>query len=221
MPRELFYRQLQLEEGLLQPERPRLVPRTGLDDYVYSLEIMLFPTGSNQFSDCESIFVGTGSPSERFYRQTGEHEQRGNIAGSAHIEFFPPAEVYQQAESMWRDHDMETCIRVFVTRSDGKQARLCHGPAVDDFSIFYNMGSLRQERAASPQPMKFFTQTVDFEARPEISAYWEDRNSRGGAPFPSSLSVFTVKFSLAHDDHDIYMSIADTCLALEHYVDWI
>jgi hypothetical protein len=69
--------------------------------------------------------------------------------------------------------------------------------------------------------MIFFTQTVDFEARPEISAYWEDRNSRGGAPFPSSLSVFTVKFSLAHDDHDIYMSIADTCLALEHYVDWI
>ena len=221
MPRELFYRQLQLEEGLLQPERPRLVPRTRLDDYVYSLEIMLFPTGSNQFSDCESIFVGTGSASERFYNETREDGHRPSSVGSAHVEFFPPAEVYYHAESMWTDHEMETCIRVFVTRSDGKQARLCHGPAVDDFSIFYNMGSLRQERAASPQPVNFLTQTVDFEARPEISAYWEDYDRERGEKTPSTLSVFTVKFAMAHGDHDIYMSVADTCLALEHYVDWV
>ena len=184
------------------------------------MEIELYTrNATGNVTDHQSIYVGTGSPvaSETF----------GALNFDIPQGVWRRADVYQMNPE---EHPgIHTCsVRLMVTRRNSgriERAQLFEGVVEDgdaDLMVFDYCPIPRiRDNAALDWALRKMGE-VDMYATPHMDPSWTcepflDPSSEGPHAGPSKLKA---SFMLMYPDDSVPMTLEDSCLVLEHYVDW-
>ena len=215
-PKQLFLSQKRLFES--RGPFPSVAATVGLNTYTFSLEINLHrrvpgtpgtPGTPALETDHQTVYVGTGSP-------CGSETLGG-------LEFELPAGLWQRADDYMSVHHHHSCkARLMVTRRKSgviERAQLFQGEVDDGDSAcmifeYYDVPRKRDSAALNWSLSKLID--LDMYADPMVNIHWSvpSRDARAG---PSTVEA---RFMLMTPNDSDQMSLEDTSLVLEHYVDW-